>query len=72
MGVKGDLLWCLVAKGKSREEAIDLTKAILDGADDPNFAMRFAAEYGDGSEIGNNKAMCDYWDVIKFLKWTIE
>lgn len=72
MTVHVDLVATLVSKGKTWNDAADIVKSILDCADDPNFAERYAKEQGAETPEASISEMTSYWSVIKFLKSTVE
>lgn len=74
MSIKGDLAAALVSQYQfSWPYAKELVGAVLDAADDPNFAMRYAKEASDPeANKDENDLMLNYWDVVKFLKWSNE
>lgn len=64
MTIKGDMVAALVSKGETWERARELVIAILDCANGPDFAMRYAREYPDRV----SPRASEYWQVIGFLK----
>jgi hypothetical protein len=71
MGVKGDLAAALTTKGMTHDEARELLNFILDHADDPNFAYKYADQEYERESPHHNEVMLDYWSVIRFLKSTV-
>ena len=70
MTVRGDLAATLVSHyGFEWAHAVDVVDTILKSANDPNFAFRYAREEADNNKTEND-LMCEYWAVVKFLKWT--
>ena len=71
MTVHGDLAAVLVSKGKTWDEAKDILNAILDCANSPDFALRYAVDQEAETTEGQNAQMSNYWAVIDFLKRTV-
>lgn len=66
MSIKGDMAAILVSRhGVDFEKAVEMVTDVLQAADDPNFAYRFAERMAPEPQTS---AMNQYWEVVKFLK----
>lgn len=69
MSIRGDLAYALIAVyAMELNRANDMVRIMLDAADDPNIAQKFAEIQDAENDAEINTFMCQYWDVISFLK----
>ena len=68
MSIKGDMVASLCSRfGLSELDARAMVKDVIETANDPNFASRYAKEGGVES-LDHDERMLQYWEVIKFLE----